>query len=92
MAKPKMELIGQRELERTFKTLGERVQRKVARQAINAAATPVVKAARSKAPEESGLLKKAMGKKIKTYKQSGTVAAISGPRTDVEGDYMGETR
>jgi HK97 gp10 family phage protein len=92
MARARMELLGARELERTFKTLGDRVQRKVLRKAVNAAGTPVVKAARSKAPSESNTLKKSMGKKIKTYKATGTVAAIIGPRTDVQGEHNGQVR
>ena len=92
MAKAGIILLGAKDLERTFRTLGDRVQRKITRQAVNAGATPVVKAARAKAAKESGLLRKSLGKKIRTYKQSGTVAAIIGPRTDVEGEYKGEIR
>lgn len=92
MGKDGMTLLGSRELERVFKTLGDRVQRKVTRQAVNVAATPVVRAARSKAPQQSGLLKKSLGKKIKTYKRAGTVVGLVGPRTDVQGEYQGEKR
>jgi HK97 gp10 family phage protein len=92
MPKAGMTLLGAKELERTFRTLGERVQRKVTRQAVNAAATPVVKAAKAKAPQESGTLKKSLGKKVRTYKQTGTVTAIVGPRTDVEGEHDGKVR
>lgn len=92
MANGAMTLLGAKELERTFRTLGERVQRKVTRQAVNAAATPVVRAAKAKAPEESGTLKRSLGKKVRTYKQTGTVAAIIGPRTDVEGEHNGQVR
>src|SRR4051794_6246108 len=92
MAKPGLTLLGAKELERTFRTLGERVQRKVTRGAVNTAATPVVKAARARAAQESGLLRKSLGKKIRTYKQTGTVAAIIGPRTDVEGEHNGKPR
>ena len=87
-----MELIGDKQLEKLFRTLGDRVQRKVTRQAVNAAATPGVKAAKAKVPSESGTLKKSLGKKVKTYKNTGTVAAIIGPRTDVEGEFNGEVR
>ena len=85
-------LLGDKELERTLKTLGERVQRKVTRQAVNAACTPIVKAARNNAPEESGLLKESLAKKIKTYPASMTVVGIIGPDTETKGEYKGEKR
>ncbi len=88
----KIEILGAKELERKLRTLGDRVQRKVVRQSVNAAATPIVKAARAKAPRESGLLRKALNKKLRTYKDQGKVVAIIGPRTDVKGDYNGERR
>jgi HK97 gp10 family phage protein len=85
-------LLGAKELERTLKTLGERVQRKVTRQAVNAACTPIVKAARKNAPQESGLLKEAMDKRIKTYPESMTVVGIVGPDTATKGEFKGEPR
>ena len=87
-----MEIFGSRELERTFKTLGERVQRKLLRQAVNAAATPVVKAAKSNAAKDSGLLKKAMGKKIVTNTKTQSATAVIGPRRDVSGMVNGKVR
>lgn len=85
-------LLGDKELERTLKTLGERTQRKVSRQAVNAACTPMLKAARANAPEESGLLKESLDKKIKTYPESMTVVGIIGPDTETKGDFNGEPR
>lgn len=90
MPDPGAKLIGDKQLLQTFRTLGERVQRKVVRQAVNAAATPVVKSARSKAPRRSGLLRKSLGKKVKTYTDTGTIVGLIGPRTDVTGEYQGE--
>ena len=94
MSKNSAQLIGDKELQRMFKTLGDRVQRKVARQAVNAGATPISKAAQAGAPEESGALKLALkgGKRLKTYKESGTVVAIIGPRTNVKTEVDGRPR
>jgi len=94
MAKSGAQFLGGKELERMFKTLGDRVQRKVARQAVSAAATPIVNADQENAPEESGALKLALkgGKKIKTYKDSGTVVAIIGARADVQTEVDGKLR
>src|SRR4051812_21396420 len=94
MAKGGVHLLGGKELERMFRTLGDRTQRKVARQAVSAAATPIVNAAGPNAPEESGALKLALkgGKKLKTYKNSGNVVAIIGARTDVQTEFDGKVR
>lgn len=92
MANAPMQLFGDRQLERVFKTLGERVHRKLLRQAVNVAATPVVKAAKQNAKKESGLLKKSLGKKIVTNTKRQSVTAIIGPRRDVTGTYKGKVR
>src|SRR4051812_47249427 len=92
MANAPMQLFGDKQLERVFKTLGERVQRKVLRSAVSVAATPVVKAAKQNANKESGLLKKSLGKKIVTNKQKQSVTAVIGPRRDVSGTYKGKRR
>jgi hypothetical protein len=76
-----LELAGAKELERKLRTLGDRVQRKVLRQAVNAAATPVVKSVKQKAKKQSGLLKKSLGKKIVTNKKRQSVTAVIGPRS-----------
>ncbi|MGE5611150.1 MAG: HK97 gp10 family phage protein [Bacillota bacterium] len=87
-----MRILGQKQLERLLMTLPDRVQRKATRSAVNRAATPIVKAARAGAQKQSGLLKKAINKKIKTYPAKQTVMAIIGPRRDVRGEYKGKRR
>lgn len=65
--------------------LPSRVEKKGLRAAVNAGATPVMRTMRTLAPSgPTGLLKKAIGKKVKTYK--GSVAAIIGARRDVSGN------
>src|SRR4051812_36090833 len=94
MPKGGAQLLGEKELERMFRTLGGRVQRKVARQAVNAGATPIAKAAAEIAPEESGALKLALrgGKKVKAYANSGVTVAVIGPRTNVSTEVNGKLR
>lgn len=94
MAKDTFKLEGAKELDRKLRKLGEKVHRRVTRQAVGAAATPVVKAAKANADEskESGLLKKALGKKAVTYKKTQTVAAVVGARKNVVGEVDGKTR
>jgi HK97 gp10 family phage protein len=85
-----MDMKGDKALAKTLKRLGVRVQRRVMRQAVNAATTPIVKAARSRAPKRSGLLKKSLGKKVRTYAEKMTVVGIVGPRTNVVGEHEGK--
>jgi hypothetical protein len=69
-------LMGDKELEKLFQTLGERVERKITRQAVNVALTPCLKSARAKVKKESGLLEESLDKKIKTYPESMTVVGL----------------
>ena len=92
MASGGMKLIGDKALERKLKTLGERVQRKILRSAVSAAATPVLKSARQKAPTESKLLKKSLGRKLTTNTKKQSVTAIIGARKEVQGEYKGKLR
>lgn len=94
MAKSGAQFLGGKELERMFRTIGDRVQRKVGRQAVSAGATPISKAAQEGAAEETGALKLALkgGKKVKAYKNSGVAVAIVGPRTNVQTEYKGKVR
>lgn len=54
--------------------------RRIVRQALNKAATPILKTAKQSVPVDTGLLKKSLGRKSKTYK-SGTLMQIIGARS-----------
>lgn len=92
MAAAGLKLTGDKALERKLRTLGERVQRKVLRSAVSAAGTPVLKSARSKVKKRTGLLKKSLGKVIRTNKKTQSVAAIIGPRKGVSGEHNGKVQ
>lgn len=83
---------GFKELERALKALPDRVRRKVMRAAMSAAGTPVLKAARAKAPKESGLLRKSLAKKTTINRKRASVATIIGPRKSVVGTHKGKPR
>jgi HK97 gp10 family phage protein len=87
-----VKLIGERELTKLLNSLGDRVARKALRQAVNAAASPVVKVAKQKAKKQSGLLKKSLGKKVVTNKKSQSATAVVGARKSVQGTYKGKPR
>ena len=85
-----MTLTGDKHLAKLLTGLGDKVARKVTRQAVTTAANPVLKAARAKAPKRTGLLAKSLGKKVKTSKDKQTVTALVGPRRDVVGTFEGK--
>lgn len=58
---------------------------KFARAASRKAMKPVTADIKAGAPKQSGILRKSIGVKQKTYKRSGTVATVSGPRTNIKG-------
>lgn len=86
------QLIGGKELERKFRTLGEKVQRNVLRSAVNSGTTPVVKATKAKVKKETGTLELSIGKKVKAYKSSGSVVGVIGPRFSVTSTFKGRKR
>ena len=88
----KLSLTGDRDLERNLRTLGARLAKKVLKQAVNAAATPVLKTARAKVSRESGLLAKALAKKTRMNSRRGTASARVGAKTGVQGEFDGKTR
>ena len=67
------------ELLGVFDKLGDKIGRRVMRKAVNAGANPIVKEARALVPRRTGLLRKSIGKRVRTYKPR-TVIAIIGIR------------
>jgi hypothetical protein len=85
-----VELVGAKELKALFAELPRRVVGKGLRAAVTAGSTPVNRAAKAAAPRQSGLLKKAMGRKVKGYR--GSAVAVIGARAAVQGAYKGRKR
>lgn len=75
-----MEVRGIKEVSRALQRLGTRTQSRVVRAAVSAALTPIVKAAKRLAPKDQGNLKASIGKAVKTYKASGVIYGVVGPR------------
>jgi len=80
----KLELTGDKQLMRKLETLASTTQRAAVRPAANYAWTPVNKAAKRKAPVDTGALKKSIGKKAKTYSTTGVVWVGVGARVGEE--------
>ncbi|MBP7638129.1 MAG: HK97 gp10 family phage protein [Kiritimatiellae bacterium] len=81
MAKLSMlDLRGDRELEAKLLMLGEKVYNRHLSAAVTAGCKPIVAAARSQAPVDTGMLKKSLGSKISRNRRRQTVKGIIGPR------------
>jgi hypothetical protein len=72
-------VIGEREIVLTLKGMKSSKINRMLRLALTYATTPLVQAVKTTAPKESGLLRKSIGRKIKTYAEKSTVATV-GPR------------
>jgi len=90
------EVTGLAELDRALLQMGTRVSRSVVGKALRASAKPVVKEARRllkiNRTEQSGLLRKSIGVKLKKYKLTGTQLIVIGPRAGKGGSYRGRPR
>lgn len=91
MAETAAKLDGAARFKRLCAELPPRIVKKGLRQALNAAGTPILRAARAGAAHESGTLRRAMAKKTKSYK-SGTAAVIIGANRKVTAIYKGAKR
>lgn len=92
MSSQAVKLQGGKELRHLCDELPKRVRTKALRQGVSAAATPVVKQLKANTRRQSGLLKRAETKKIKTYKGGNTVIAVIGANRNVTGEYQGRAR
>lgn len=79
MATQGIVLIGDKQLIRKLERL-TRVITTIVRGASSKALTPVNKLAKRAAPVDTGLLKKSIGKRIRTYRRSGAVVGLIGVR------------
>jgi HK97 gp10 family phage protein len=89
MAKPGLELLGDKELKKLFKTLGPRIAKRVLKKAMHAAAMPPLKSARSHVPVDEGLLKKSLGRVTKVNRRNGSAVSRVGASTSVEAEVDG---
>lgn len=83
MSKPTLSIqtSGLREFKGALEKLDKKLRAKVVRGAVNAGIKVFVAAMRQRVPENSGLLKKSLGRKSKTYRQGGIYVAIAGARS-----------
>lgn len=79
--KIKAHIEGVEKLQAIMAGLPAQVARRVLRPALNAEGSKVVTQSKQLVPKQTGLFKRSMGKKTKTYTQTGNIIVIVGPRT-----------
>lgn len=72
---------GIEEMIKSLEQLATRPAMRAPNAAVRAGASVIIKEMRSRAPKETGSLKKALGQKVKVYKRSGVVTSIVGARS-----------
>lgn len=80
-------------IEQALKNLSEltrTVRNKILRKAINGSSRLILNAAKALVPKGNGMLKKSLGIRVQTYRASGTVVGIIGPRTGYKKTRQGK--
>ena len=81
MARPAdLQLDGFTELNRLMRKLPDRTARRVLKKAVRAGTKPIVKAAKAKVSDDTGLLKLALGAKVKSNPRKSTAYGVIGAR------------
>lgn len=86
----KARLDGAEEAIRSLDGLSRTLRNQILRKAINAASKVVLDAARKLVPVETGMLKKSLAVRIQTYRSTGTVVGVIGPRTGYKKTRQGK--
>jgi hypothetical protein len=80
-----VEITGADDYRQRMKGLPQKLVKSILGKAVNAAATPVLKAARNIVPYRTGALRRMLIKKVK--RREDTVTAIIGPKNEYEGKF-----
>lgn len=72
---------GAKEIERAFKKLDERLKKRTLRASVQEGRKVFLKALRARAPKQSGLLRKSLGTRAKSYKKGLIATQTIGPRS-----------
>lgn len=80
MAEASISLSGDKELDAKLATLAARVQKRLIKKAVGFAGRRIRKDMRDNVPVDEGMLRKSIGTVTRTYRQSGNVLLVVGPR------------
>lgn len=83
---------GIKQAEISLQALADKIERGAIRQALNKAATPILREARHLVPTDSKALKKSLGKRVVTNVRRGTVQVKIGPRKGKAIEHRGRRR
>lgn len=72
-------IVGLKEAVEALKGLPGKIQRKVLRPTLTKATKPVLMAVKRLAPEDTGMLKKSIVRKVVTYQKTGAIVVVIGP-------------
>ncbi|MCE9553424.1 MAG: HK97 gp10 family phage protein [Planctomycetes bacterium] len=87
----KLKMTGDKRLMKKLEHLAsQKAAKRMLRTSVNAAATPIVKAIRSQEPVRTGLLKKAIKKKVVRGRNEFGYTAIMGADANVQGEINGK--
>jgi HK97 gp10 family phage protein len=84
----KAQIDGVKDMLAALDGLKKAVRNRILKRAVNKGIKIILKAAKGRAPRESGLLKKSLGSKVKVYRSSGVVVGIVGPRKGFKGEVV----
>ena len=74
-------LEGVKESQRAFLALDDKLKRSVTRKAVNASVRPAVKMVRKLTPRNTGLLRRSITHRVKSYRKGGILVGVVGQRT-----------
>lgn len=83
------ELTGLRDALNSLKAVKRSAGSRILRKALSAASKPMLDTARQLVPRRTGLLRKSLGRRIKTYRSTGIVVVMIGPRTGFKRQIKG---
>jgi len=86
----KARLTGVEQALRNLGAMTRTVRNTILRKAVNASSRLVLDAARALVPQGTGMLKRSLAVRIQTYRGSGAVVAVIGPRTGYQKTRQGK--
>lgn len=81
---------GLKRLKKELEGVPEKLRRKALRAGQTKASRIIITEARNRVPVRFGLLKKSLGRKSKTYRKTGTVVSVIGPRKGFRTERVGQ--
>ena len=83
-----VKVLGVASLFKKVDNLKNALRNKITKKAVTAGVQVIAKAIKANAPEDTKLLKKSIGSKVKVYRNSNMVVGLVGPRTKMGADVV----